>query len=217
MNPYDDELAAVWRDPMEYDMQTHGPSYLPVTAAQRVEVREFAQKRAAFYDVVDTRPGAGYYPLSGLLALLRAAYMLHQTAHWQTHGGHFYGDHIMLQRIYDESLEGIDGVAERLVGLSNSPGAVCPVKQAKLIHSLVTAFATESHSYGPEALIQRSLTVESVILKVITLTKEAIEGQGQLTDGLEDLLQGLASKHEEFVYLLQQRSSTRTASSYDRR
>lgn len=212
---HNDELGAVWRDPMEYDMRQHGPSYLPVTAAQRAEARDFAQKRAAFYDVVNTEPGIEYSPLSGLLALLRAAYMLHQTAHWQIRGDDYYGDHIMLQRIYDDSLPFIDGVAERLIGLSGNPAFVCPVKQAQLIQSIVLALVPESHGSDSQTLLKRSLDVESVILKVVAEVKAAIEANGGLTEGLDDMLQGIASKHEEFVYLLKQRTSS--GYTYDRR
>lgn len=197
-------------------MQKHGPPYLPVTASQRSEARQLAEKRAAYYDVVDTRPGAGYSPMSGLLALLRAAYMLHQTAHWQTHGGGYYGDHIMLQRIYEESLEGIDGTAERLIGLSSDLAAVCPLKQIQLMEAMIMAFVPDVKTpamHEPDALIKRSLDVESVILKVIKEVKATIEASGDLTEGLDDMLQSLASKHEEFVYLLKQRDSY----TYDRR
>jgi DNA-binding ferritin-like protein len=216
----DDELSAVWRDPMEYDMQKHGPPYLPATASQRVEAREFAQKRAAYYDV-PTPDVDQYGPLSVLLALLRAAYMVHQTAHWQTRGSHYYGDHTMLQRIYEESLPGIDGVAERVIGLGNTDH-VDPVKQAQLVQGFVSAVCQGPSSPDAEALISRSLDIESVVLKAVDQVKAAIDSSGGLTEGLDDLLQGTASKHEEFVYLLKQRvepgAAARFASdSYDRR
>jgi hypothetical protein len=42
-----------------------------------------------------------------------------------------------------------------------------------------------------------------------------LEQKGQLSNGTDNLLQGVADKHEEFVYLLKQRCLTKV--SYDRR
>lgn len=197
---------------MGYDMQKHGPSYLPVTATQRKEARQFADRHAAFYDVPSVDK---YGSLALLLALLRGAYMIHQTAHWQTRGGHYYADHLLFQRIYEESLDGIDSVAERAVGLS-SPAVVAIGQQSQIVTSFIQAMCPGTPTPDPQALPAISLKVESVLLKVITATKAKLEASGALTEGLDDLLQGLASKHEEFVYLLKQRTTTKYAS-YDRR
>lgn len=199
-------------------MQTDGPPYLPVTATQRNEARKFAQRRAAYYDVGTPDK---YAPLSFLLALLRAAYMIHQTAHWQTRGGHYYGDHTLLQRIYEDSLEGIDGIAERTIGLG-VPEHVCPVKQVQTIQSIIGTVCRGTSAPDAEALMRRSLDVESLIIQTISQVKAVIDASGGLTEGLDDLLQGTASKHEEFVYLLKQRiePNRRFASAgyvYDRR
>ena len=218
-DPYADSLDAVWRDPMEYDVRKHGPPYMPVTATQRAEAREFAQRQAAFYD---TGPrmvpeGSPYRVLAHLLAGLRTLYMVHQTAHWQTRGGHFYGDHLLFQRIYEGSLEGIDGVAERLIGLTNDPEQVELCSQVKIIHQLVRMATGGGPSVtpSPEMLVQRSLMGEMALIGAIDKIKQAIDEAGALTEGLDDMLQGIASKHEEFVYLLQQRATV-AGYSYDR-
>lgn len=214
-----DGLDAVWRDPMEYDVQKHGPPYMPVTASQRDEARQFVKKQAAYYD---TGPrmvpeGSPYDILAYLLAGLRALYMVHQTAHWQTRGQSYYGDHLLFQRIYEESLVGIDGVAERLIGLTGDPQQVCLCAQIKIIHSLIEMVHGDGPSVAvsPEELVQRSLLGETTLLGGIDKLKQKIEEAGALTEGLDDLLQGIASKHEEFVYLLKQRAHV-AAYSYDR-
>ena len=218
-DPYADGLDAVWRDPMEYDVQKHGPPYMPVTATQRAEARQFARRQAAYYD---TGPrmvpeGSPYSILAHLLAGLRTLGMVHQTAHWQTRGGHFYGDHLLFQRIYEESLEGIDGVAERLVGLANDPEQVELCSQVRIIHQLVRMASGGGPSVAPspEMLVQRSLMGEMALIGAIGKIKQAIDEAGALTEGLDDLLQGIASKHEEFVYLLRQRATV-AGYSYDR-
>lgn len=200
---------------MEYDMQKHGPPYLPaVSDEQRSEARQAAQKTAAYYDVGPKL--TAYAPMALLLAFQRALYMVHQTHHWQTRGGHFYSDHLLFQRIYEESAEFVDGTAERLVGLTGDPAQVSICSQIGIVHELVEVIYQGKHEAAPhpDQLIETSLYGESIFLEALKVIKKGIEAQGKLTDGLEDLLQGTASKHEEFVYLLKQRSS---AYQYDRR
>jgi len=217
-NPYADTLDAVWRDPMGYDPNEHSPPYLPVTVAQREEARVFAKRQAAYYDVPPKPPVDSYKGLSQLLAFLRALYMVHQTAHWQTRGGHYYSDHILFQRIYEESLDGIDSVAERVIGLTNDPSYVSARDQAALVHRLVGSAYRGVTSPAPdvETLVKISLAGEVSVLNAIDRVKQMMQHAGTLSEGLDDLLQGLASKHEEFVYLLQQRVNE-TAYSYDHR
>ena len=214
--PYVDGLDAVWRDPMEYDMQKHGPPYLPVTATQREDARQFVKRQAAFYDTAPSWSDP-HKALSQLLAFQRALYMVHQTAHWQTRGGHYYSDHTLFQRIYEESLEGIDGTAERVIGLTSDPSYVSVTEQAGLIHQIIKLAyqGTSEAAPDPETLVQISLAGEVSFLSALAKAKEVMEDSNVLTEGLDDLLQGLASKHEEFVYLLRQRASVADYS-YDR-
>jgi len=207
---------AVWRDPMDYDPMRDGPPYLPVTAVQRREAREYVNKSAAYYDV--PKPKSPYDALSQLLVGLRLLAMVHQTAHWQTRGHAYYGDHLLFERLYNDSQEGIDGLAERLVGLTGDPSKVCLCDQ---VHSMHTILETWKQRFGhkgapePNALVALSLNAETMLIKALTTIKKHIEASGALTEGLDDLLQGIASKHEEFVYLLTQRSR-QVVYSYDR-
>jgi len=213
-----DSLGAIWRDPMEYDMQKHGPPYLPVTASQRSEARQFAQRQAAYYDApsvpVSVKPPQA--PLAFLLAFQRALAMIHQTAHWQTCGGHYYADHLLFERLYNDSQEMVDGLAERTVGLTGNPGYVSVGNQVSFIHEIVKTLMGEPVAAPPpEALVAISLQGETAFLGALAQIKQGIEDNGGMTDGLEDLVQGIASKHEEFVYLLKQRAS-QPAYTYDR-
>ena len=229
-DPYSDGLEVVWRDPMGYDPRTDGPPYMPVTASQRDEGREFASRQAAFYDV-----GPRFVPmgdphdiLSYLLAGLRTISMVHQTAHWQVRGGHFYGDHLLFARLYEESQDAIDGVAERLIGLTGDPEKVNILDQIRVMQKMVR-IVHAGHDPGAHEsdthLAQCSLRSELICLGGIAHAKKVLEDGGALTEGLDDLLQGIASKHEEFVYLLKQRTSTcgghgkqaSTGYTYDRR
>lgn len=217
-DPYADSLDAVWRDPMEYDVQKHGPPYMPVTASQRAEARQFAERQAAYYDTQQPQPLVDpHKALSQLLAFLRTLAMVHQTAHWQTRGGHYYSDHVLFQRLYDDSQEFIDGLAEKIVGLTNEPAYVSLMEQVGLIDQLARMAYQQTHSPGPgsEELVAISLSGEVSLLSAIDRVKAVMESAGALTEGLDDTLQGIASKHEEFVYLLQQRAAV-AGYSYDR-
>jgi len=225
-NPYEDSQHAVWQDPTEYDMQKHGPPYLPTKLAsdQRVEVQGWLTKQAAYYDVgprVIPSEGSPYDLLCYLLAGLRTLNMLHQTAHWQTRGGHFYGDHQLFERLYEESQPAIDGVAERLIGLSGDSGKVSLCEQAPLIAKMVQVVHQGDPDPAPDAekLVKISLWAETLFIGALTTGKKKLDEAGALTEGLDDLLQGIASTHETFVYLLKQRADAGASGgyTYDRR
>jgi DNA-binding ferritin-like protein len=219
--PTVDSIDAVWRDPMDYDVQKHGPPYLPLTASQRAEVRGYITKQAAYYDANPmVMQGSPYDVLASALAALRAGYLLHQTAHWQTRGPTYYGDHLLYMRIYEETQEGVDGLAERLIGLTGDPTQVSLVQQTQLILQYVTAFHEVDPSPAPlpERLSRIGLRAEMMIIGALEEAIRRLESADAMTAGLDDLLPAISGKHEEFVYLLKQRSSSSNSEgySYDR-
>jgi DNA-binding ferritin-like protein len=151
-------------------------------------------------------------PLASLLAILRMGPFIHQTHHWQTRGKSYYADHLLFERLYNESQTFIDQVAERTVGLGDE-SLVCPVRQVLLISKLIPMF-TSGGSLRPDEMVEISLRVESFIVSVIDKTMKALEASGSLTHGTSNLLEGAADLHETFVYLLQQR--TKVAPDYAR-
>jgi DNA-binding ferritin-like protein len=144
--------------------------------------------------------------LVSLLTVMKALYLIHQTHHWRTNGASYYADHLLFQRIYEESLEYIDGMAERAIGTSNNPWVICPMKLAKGQLNVVHFFCEGNSQPSPEQMVNISLKAELAFLAFLKQVVEAMRQEGSSTDGVEDLIQGTASKHEEFVYLLQQRS-----------
>jgi hypothetical protein len=61
-------------------------------------------------------------------------------------------------------------------------------------------------------MVTVSLAVEQCVVACLKDARGSLESKGQLTDGTDNLLQGVSDKHEEFLYLLQQRQGGRTAS-----
>lgn len=137
-------------------------------------------------------------PLHSVLSLLGAAGVIHQTSHWKVSGPQYYADHLLLQRVY-EGID-IDGIGERIMGIG---GDVCPVALTQAIGSLVNQLAPQSDD--PEALMSASLNIERAIIETITAARGQLEQAGQLTDGIDNMLQGISDAHEVFIYLLQQR------------
>jgi len=124
----------------------------------------------------------------------------------------FYADHLLFERLYNESLEFVDQVAERAVGIGQ-PGNILAVDQARLILSFVSLPPPVS----PDDMVRLSLALETGVLKAVDAVIEAMDDNGTMTSGISNLLEGLADKHESFVYLLRQRSIQEAkAYTYDR-
>jgi DNA-binding ferritin-like protein len=141
--------------------------------------------------------------LASVAVTLRAVGLMHQAAHWQTKGLTFYSDHKLFQKIYGAVGEEIDAVSEKAIALGDSI-LVCPIKSSELALELLEAFGRACDVPDADKLVKLSLEAERGLLQVI---KTAL--QDDVTDGVENLLQGISDKHEGHVYLLQQRLKQR--------
>lgn len=197
-------IEVVWHDPTKYDPVVHGPPYLPTRLA--AEGKALARRTAsAQINPKVARRLLGGAPLSAVLSTLRAASFLHQTHHWQTRGPSYFADHLMFDRLYNESQAFIDQVGEKAVGLGDT-GLVDAIVQVQQVAQIVSVVAGSGGS-DAEQLVQTSLRVESLVLGVIEEALAVLQRSGSLTPGVDNLLQGVADLHETFVYLLQQRVS----------
>ena len=68
-----------------------------------------------------------------LVSYTSALSQLALTYHWQTRGGHYFSDHQLYQRIYDETYAELDGFAERAIGIFNNPNVVDPIAVVRQI------------------------------------------------------------------------------------
>jgi DNA-binding ferritin-like protein len=235
-NNHAESIYAVWHDPTTYDHLRMGPPYLPGPADTKAfgrpkqangipdsdslaQVRALIAKEAANEEVANVLAhfllDYGQHSmaeLAALLAFLRAANVLHQTHHWQTRGPQFYGDHLLFERVYNDTLAMIDKLAERTVG-AGSPALVNPVIQSThqllIIKELYNGAPIEA-SPDQCALISLKAVLKFLVLQ--GLVYKVLEGKGLLTHGTDNLLQDIADKHEEFVYLLQQRTGAKVSS-----
>jgi DNA-binding ferritin-like protein len=230
MSDFKDSIYAVWVDPTQFDPIKHGPPFLPsgkgasmkLASNAKAQVRTWVKEADLGVEMIPTLKGMaaevtsgplGY--LSALLVYLRAASMIHQTAHWQTHGQAFYGDHKLFMRIYEDSQDLIDGLAERTVGLGDGRLVEAWTQAKHLERCIGNCYAGRKIDEGPNGLVEISLHIEYHVVEGIRITRQVLEQAGVLTDGTDNLLQGIADKHEEFIYLLKQRSQV-TPYSYAR-
>lgn len=137
--------------------------------------------------------------LQNLLAMLRAAQIVHHTAHWQVTGPTFVGDHALFGELYTAIDKEYDTLAEKIVTLYGSK-SVDAVDQLKRI-STVVARAIESST----DLVQRSLNVEEGLQTVLEAVRKHMQDEKQLSIGMDNFLQGIADSHESAVYKLTQR------------
>jgi len=147
-----------------------------------------------------------YSQLSVVLVHLKFLYEVHQNHHWVCMGDPFYGDHLLFQKLYSCVLEEIDGVAEKAIGLgctSNVDLELVNLQRTKLICGYGMASTIPQSS----DLARRSLMAEMNFLKIVDMAIESLKECAMLTNGVDNMLQDIADKHEGHVYLLKQRCS----------
>jgi hypothetical protein len=228
---HEESIQACWHDPTSYDHLKHGPPYLPestVKTASKVDKRvikaavdPLVEKTSA--DALVTimvilshiKADFGEAPMSELavlVAFLRAESIIHQAHHWQTSGPTFFADHQLFDRIYGALPGQIDRLAERMVG-SGDAILAHPVLHAKHVSAIVQSFYDGAPvSPGPNDFPLISLRAVLRVLVVFKILYKSLEADGRLSGGTDNLLQGIEDTHEEFVYLLKQRATQRTAS-----
>ena len=215
-----ESIYALWHDPSTYDHMTMGPPYLPdmnvrLARSTQDSIRSYVKKVSnesptsqIFLHLVGEYQGIHLSELGVLVSVLRAGSIVHQTNHWQTRGSTFYGDHLLFQRLYEESTELVDGVAERAVGAGNR-SLVHPILQTSQVGYLVKFFCgnlCRDPTADQHALM--SFMTEVHTLSFLGMIYSALESSKSLTNGIDNLLQDASDKHEGFVYLLRQRIQT---------
>lgn len=133
-----------------------------------------------------------------ILAYLESAYLYYQSAHWQTKGSDFYGDHLLFQRLYEGIRDEIDSLGEKITGVY-SMDHVDLTKRIKNLDAILDFVNMET--------IQKSYISTSLLLenKLLDLLKSA--DSANFSSGVKDLFAGIANTHEGHVYLLKQRQA----------
>lgn len=167
-----------------------------------VETAPVKNVRSLLEDLCEDWGGVKYCELAVLLSVTRALAQLHQTHHWQAGGETYYGDHLLFDRLYNDVNEEIDQIAERLVGVA-SPDLV----DAGTVAAQVERVLREAFKPGGQDPTSTSLYAEEMYLEMLASVSTSLDEQDLLSYGTDDLLAGIADKHEEHTYLLKRRSS----------
>ena len=136
--------------------------------------------------------------LKFLLATLRAAQMVHQTGHWRVGGKTYYGDHQLLERLYNSVGEEIDKLAEKMVE-KYGEDSVDIHEQIDHMHTVIKGIAKISCNF------RRAQAAEKMLQKLFKMSYDKLKETGELTLGMDDFLMASANNHETSCYLLGQR------------
>ena len=200
----------VYRNMVLMDMVTAGtPSaqdHLKGRAAARADGRKLGYSSSnPKYDVAKRNPrqaDVGLY--QDLLAHLRALQWFAWTTHWTSKGQNFYGDHLLLQRLYEgkgggpDINEQIDQLGERMVAYFGSE-AINPVRISSRARSIL------AHT-GDLSPLQRLYALEDNTQRVIKVAWDAEQKSGdERSLGIDDFLMSLANERDTARYLLKQR------------
>ena len=139
-------------------------------------------------------------PLAGFLAVTEGLQVIHHSHHWQTKGENFYGDHLLYQRLYEAVLAEIDLLGEKLIGVSQDASLTNYFKRVKAMEMYLEAI---THSDQPYVVVSHD--AELAYVRMGGELMDQLEQAGLLTRGLEQLLGTILDKHEEHIYLLEQR------------
>ena len=159
-----------------------------------------------FDNMVAEWGGIPYAQLSVVLVYLKYLSELHQNHHWTCMGDPFYGDHQLFSRLYDSAKASVDGVAEKSIGLGGTSNVNIMLLTSQL-HKLVVGSGAPATIPQTSDLARSSLAAEMTFLKVLDVCRTSLEECGLLTNGVDNMLQDIADKHEGHVYLLKQRCS----------
>ena len=135
------------------------------------------------------------------LAWLKASALLSQTIHWAVQGDTFYGDHLLMDRIYQKAGEEIDAYAEKIIPLISQK-----IEPLDLVKKTQEIAAAHFHSVAEtEKALTEFLSFEEKLVAATQEFYQELKEKDLLTLGLDDLLMKISSSHEENIYLLQQR------------
>lgn len=183
---------------------------LPVEPVDDVEVVvavEPSTVNVAQDDMLDQWGATPYGALSLLLVHLRWLGLVAQTHHWISSGDSFYGDHLMFDRIYSNIAEDIDTVAEKAVGMGTEHNVDINMHVAQLA-CLAGTYGSAQTIPNPNKLASRTLIAEEAFMKCLDDCIARMDEEGTLTNGLENMLQGLRDRHEQNCYLLKRRCAS---------
>jgi len=136
--------------------------------------------------------------LAGLLGMLRALKWNYWNSHWMASGSPYYGDHLLFQRLYSETIdEQIDTLAKKITTYNQS------VLSNNVMRNAFNSFL-DRHSNNNS--FERGLSMESHFQSAVKSVYSSLKNSNELSLGMDDFLMATASERETSIYLLKQRT-----------
>jgi len=134
-----------------------------------------------------------------MLARFRALSLLYQEIHWSNQGHHFYPDHLLAERLYNEVSDVIDAIAEKGIGVTQDRGFVLLSLQLPRVAEILDAYP---HVGDTRTLFAGALAFENDLGAWLDEKFQTIKSAG-----VNDFLGQLADDGLQRVYLLTGRLS----------
>ena len=145
----------------------------------------------------DERPTAC---MTVLLGVMKVAQKAIHGAHWRASGESSYGDHTLLQRLYELYSDEIDDVGEKAIYLGEE--SVCSVMLVTCIEMLLAGRAQ-----GILTDMSTCIFYESVVVDTLDRVWDTLVDNEMFTEGIGNMLAQFRDTHEKSLYLLKRRTS----------
>ena len=157
-------------------------------------------------DLDDALPATPEEIYSAYIGFVRAYHLWMHGAHNVTKGTGFGGDHELIYgKIYVETQEAIDMVIEKGMGIYQDEGIACPMRILENAAMILNDWESPS-GHDAERIADLALEYTKQLVSVGTGTSEILKEMGALSYGTDNMLAGLVDTHENYAYLLQQRT-----------
>ena len=154
-----------------------------------------AGMKAFMVKAISDLPADAEAPMQNLLSVMVAQQWEYHVLHWLAQGDDFYGDHLLFERLYYATLDGIDQLAETAITYFGTD-FVLPDETLSDAADYVDDWGTEGYSSG--------LSSEGDFEDAINAVYDAVGGVEQCPPGLDSFLGGMLERHRSHVYLLRQ-------------
>jgi hypothetical protein len=196
-----DATNVIWQDQSGFNPYLHGPPYLP---GMQVTMQRTANLKVSSIKL-SLAEGS---ELPSVLAFLRALSIIHQSHHWLTFGDSYFGDHLLFERLYNETQDEIDQVAEKAVGTGCDRSLINPGWQSGTANRIISYFCGDGVGTGevnPLTYVESSLSAEKHFVDYTGQLAKKMQDRNSLPRGTDNLLAGIEDKHQGHIYLLGQR------------
>ncbi len=165
---------------------------------------------AAKLSALEVSGDVGDMPLLKTVAFLRVLSMVHQNHHWAAFSPTQMSDHLLFERLYNETQEEIDALGEKafLYGESYMDESIT-FENIQDMWSLLVKTQMGKTVDSPNALVENSLVAELLFAEFLDGLVLGLQASGRMGDGkgrgLDKIIQDMQDTHEGHVYLLRQR------------